>query len=143
MSPHSDQEYKKLLTDVIQRQIMLLGPTIAVTKARQVPGITVADDGTVVSFTGDPQQLTQQLIEQFVELSGLIVKKTMEPLLASYPGLTNVVTVNAGGSLPQPTQPLQSTPGPQQTTTQPVQNMTLTQQNNQGLSQPMQKIVNG
>ncbi len=94
MSPHSDQEYKKLLTDVIQRQIMLLGPTIAVTKARQVPGITVADDGTVVSFTGDPQQLTQQLIEQFVELSGLIVRKTMEPLLANYPALANVVSIN-------------------------------------------------
>jgi hypothetical protein len=94
MTPHSDQEYKKLLTDVIQRQIMLLGPTIAVTKARQVPGIIVADDGTVVSFTGDPQQLIQQLIEQFVELSGLIVRKTMEPLLANYPALTNVVSMN-------------------------------------------------
>lgn len=142
MSPHSDQEYKKLLTEVIQRQIMLLGPTIAVTKARQVPGIAVADDGTVVSFTGDPQQLTQQLIEQFVELSGLIVRKTMEPLLASYPGLTNVVTVNARGSLPQPEQSLPRTPAPQQNTAQPVQTMTSPQQNQQVVSQPMQKIVN-
>jgi len=108
MTPHSDQEYKKLLTDVIQRQIMLLGPTIAVTKARQVPGIIVADDGTVVSFTGDPQQLIQQLIEQFVELSGLIVRKTMEPLLGNYPALTNVVSMNnsSNQNLSQTTPPV-------------------------------------
>ncbi|GIW62054.1 MAG: hypothetical protein KatS3mg089_0906 [Patescibacteria group bacterium] len=139
MSPHSDQEYKKLLTDVIQRQIMLLGPTIAVTKARQVPGITVADDGTVVSFTGDPQQLTQQLIEQFVELSGLIVRKTMEPLLASYPGLTNIVQMNSkvsDSNTAQPPQPLTSS---NQTTAQPIQNAT---SNQQTAEQPMPKIVN-
>lgn len=139
MSPHSDQEYKKLLTDVIQRQIMLLGPTIAVTKARQVPGITVADDGTVVSFTGDPQKLTQQLIEQFVELSGLIVRKTMEPLLANYPGLTNLVQMNSKiptSNTAQPSQPLTSS---NQTTTQPIQNAT---SNQQTVEQTMPKIVN-
>lgn len=87
MQPQTDGDYKKLLTEVIKKQIIILGPSITLVKARNVPGLTVADDGTVVTLSGNPQEITQKLIEQFMELSGLIVKKTMEPLLATYPGL--------------------------------------------------------
>jgi hypothetical protein len=88
MQPNTD--YKKLLTDVIQKQMIILGPTIALAKARNVKGLTIADDGTVVDIEGQPQELIQGLIDQFVQLSGLIVKKTMEPLLSIYPdGVAN------------------------------------------------------
>jgi len=83
MQPNTD--YKKLLTEVIQKQMVILGPSIALAKARNVKGLTVADDGTVVNIDGQPQELIQGLIDQFVQLSGLIVKKTMEPLLSIYP----------------------------------------------------------
>lgn len=107
-------DYKKLLTDVIKKQMVILGPAITLAKARNVKGLIVADDGTVTDMQGPPQELIQNLIEQFVQLSGLIVKKTMEPLLSIYPdGNPN----------------LQSTPppaGPQiisnQTSSNPTQN---------------------
>jgi hypothetical protein len=83
MQPNTD--YKKLLTEVIQKQMVILGPSISLAKARNVKGLTVADDGTVVNIEGQPQELIQGLIDQFVQLSGLIVKKTMEPLLSAYP----------------------------------------------------------
>ncbi|MDP3987809.1 MAG: hypothetical protein Q8P80_01555 [Candidatus Levybacteria bacterium] len=86
MLPKTDGEYQKLLTEVIKKQIIVLGPDITLAKARNVPGLSVADDGTITAISGDPQQITQKLIEQFMELSGQIVKKTMEPLLANYPG---------------------------------------------------------
>ena len=76
----SDGDHQKLLTQVIQKQIVILGPDITLTKARNVKGLTIADDGTVTAMSGDPQELTKQLIEQFMELSGLIVKKTMESI---------------------------------------------------------------
>jgi hypothetical protein len=78
-------DYKKLLTEVIQKQMVILGPTITLAKARNVKGLTIADDGTVTAMEGQPQELIQGLIDQFVQLSGLIVKKTMEPLLSIYP----------------------------------------------------------
>lgn len=81
MEGKSIGDYQKLLTEVIKKQIVILGPDITLVKARNVPGLTVADDGTVTAISGDPQLLTQKLVEQFMELSGLIVKKTMEPLL--------------------------------------------------------------
>lgn len=82
MQPQSAQDYKQLLTEVIKKQIVILGPDITLSKARNVKGITVSDDGTVTDVVGSAQEVTQALIDQFVQLSGLIVKKTMEPLLA-------------------------------------------------------------
>lgn len=89
-TPKTDGDFQKLLTDVIKKQIIVLGPDITLVKARNVKGLTISDDGTVTNFAGDPKELVQDLIDQFVQLSGLIVKKTMEPLLANYPGLANI-----------------------------------------------------
>lgn len=83
MKPQSIEDYQKLLTDVIKKQIIILGPAITLTKARNVKGLDIDNDGTVTKITGDPHDITQQLIDQFMELSGLIVKKTMEPLLSA------------------------------------------------------------
>lgn len=85
MQPNPNPDYKQLLTEVIKKQMVILGPTITLAKARNVKGLTVLDDGTVSSIQGSPQELIQALIDQFVQLSGLIVKKTMEPLLSMYP----------------------------------------------------------
>lgn len=98
MQPQTQEDYKKLLTQVIQKQMVILGPTITLAKARNVKGLTVADDGTVVNMEGQPQTLIQGLIDQFVQLSGLIVKKTMEPLLSAYPD----------GAVVSPTPPINS-----------------------------------
>lgn len=87
MGEISLEEYKKLLTEIIKKQIVILGPDITLVKARNVSSLTVADDGSVTAVAGDPQKALQALIDQYVSLSGLIVKKTMEPLLAKYPSL--------------------------------------------------------
>lgn len=98
MQPKPGQDYKQLLTDVIKKQIVILGPGITLTKARNVKGLTIADDGTVTAMQGQPQELIQALIDQFVQLSGLIVRKTMEPLLSAYPdGVKTAETNPAAG----------------------------------------------
>lgn len=103
MQPNTD--YKKLLTEVIQKQMVILGPSIALAKARNVKGLTIADDGSVVNIDGQPQELIQGLIDQFVQLSGLIVKKTMEPLLSVYPdGVANSLPNVAAPTPAAPTQ---------------------------------------
>ncbi len=110
-----NQDYKQLLTDVIKKQIVILGPDITLSKARNVKGLVVADDGTVTSYSGSPQETTQALIDQFVQLSGLIVKKTMEPLLVAFPD------GSASAAQPQPTTQVQpATTIPVQTVTPPA-----------------------
>lgn len=110
-------DYKKVLTEVIQKQMIILGPAITLAKARNVQGLTVADDGTITEMSGSPQVLIQSLIDQFVQLSGLIVKKTMEPLLANFPdGVPNVPAASPESQSMPPSplsQPQEQTPPPQ------------------------------
>jgi len=129
MDAKSLGDHQKLLTDVIKKQIVILGPDITLAKARNVAGLTVADDGTVTAITGDPKLLTQQLVDQFMELSGLIVKKTMEPLLASsVDGDTKKEVLDAVIAAPPPVAPptpITPTPTPTPAPTTPPANPTL------------------
>lgn len=106
MQPAQDTDYKKLLTEVIQKQMVILGPGITLAKARNVKGLSVNDSGIVTEIQGPPQELIQGLIDQFVQLSGLIVRKTMEPLLSGYPdGVANLSRpLQAASPAPQESQ---------------------------------------
>lgn len=112
MMPNTDTDYKKLFSELIKKQILVLGPDITLAKVRNVIGITVDVNGDVQKIDGDPQSLLQNLINQFVELSGLIVKKTMESILTSYPGMAGIVVTGAFGGAGAPTvsQPAQTIP---------------------------------
>lgn len=89
----SIDDYKKVMSEIIQRQMVILGPDIALLKARNVEGLAVGSDGFVTNLDGDPSDLLQKLIDEYVALSGLIVKKAMEPLLRKYPNLAAVTGV--------------------------------------------------
>ena len=74
--------------------------------------------GAVVAISGDPQVLLSQLIDQFVELSGLIVKKTMESILMSHPdgfAILNAQMSPSSGAAPiqtaPPVQPIRQAQG--------------------------------
>ena len=41
MQPQTDGDYQKLLTEVIKKQIVILGPDITLAKARNVKGLTL------------------------------------------------------------------------------------------------------
>ncbi|MEK7553211.1 MAG: hypothetical protein AAB504_00755 [Patescibacteria group bacterium] len=85
------EQYKSLLTEVIQKQIVILGPNIAVLKARNVKELKIEDNGTVDEINGDPQAVFQKLMDEYVALSGLIVKNAMDSVLAKYPSLNKKV----------------------------------------------------
>lgn len=87
MLPQTDEDYKKMFSELIKRQMLVLGPDITLSKVKNVPGLIVDEGGEVTQINGDSQQLMQELISQFVELSGLIVKKTMESIMTTYPGM--------------------------------------------------------
>jgi hypothetical protein len=78
-------EFISLFNEIIQRQTVVLGPDISVIIAKKVEGLNFSEEGKVTDFSGDPQQLLQNLINGYVNLSGLIVRKTIEPLLQKHP----------------------------------------------------------
>lgn len=109
MQPQTDSDYKKIFTELIKKQMIVLGPDITLAKVKSVQGVQVNEQGEVTNIQGDPQALLQMLINQFVELSGAIVKKTMESILTTYPGIAGMAVgaVNAQTSSATPTPPPQ------------------------------------
>lgn len=82
-----NQEYQKLLTEIIQKQIAILGPAIAVMKARNILGLEVKDDGIVTNVEGNPQEIVRNLVDEYVDLSGQIVKNALSSVFLKYPEL--------------------------------------------------------
>lgn len=80
-------EYKNLINDIIAKQILILGPDIVLLKARNVPGLKISNNGEVLDLAGDPQEILQHLIDEYIALSGQIVKNILNPVFAKYPDI--------------------------------------------------------
>ena len=84
------EQYKSLIIEIIAKQAVILGPEIAVLKARNVPGIEVSSNGIVTDITGDPAEALKKLIDEYVDLSGQIVKNALGSIFSKYPNIKNV-----------------------------------------------------
>ncbi len=82
-----NQQYTALISEVIKKQSVILGPEIAILKARTVKNLVIADDGKVVSVGPNPKETLQSLVDQYVELSGQIVKNALGSIFAKYSNL--------------------------------------------------------
>ena len=84
------EQYQALLSDIIAKQIIILGRDIAVVKARNVPDIVVDVSGKVTAIDGDPKIALQKLVNEYVALSGQIVRNTLTSIFNKYPTLSVV-----------------------------------------------------
>lgn len=81
------EQYIALIGEIIKKQSLILGPEIAILKARSVPGLMVDNDGKVTGVGDNPKETLQSLVDQYVELSGLIVKNALGSIFAKYPDI--------------------------------------------------------
>jgi hypothetical protein len=81
------KQYSELISEIIKKQSVILGPEIAILKARSVTGLMVDNDGVVTGVGVNPKETLQNLIDQYVELSGQIVKNALGSIFAKYPDL--------------------------------------------------------
>jgi hypothetical protein len=79
------ENYKNVIDEIIAKQTVVLGPDIVLLKARNVKGLNLTADGKVESIDGDPQQVLQNLVNEYVNLSGQIMKNILNPVLQKYP----------------------------------------------------------
>lgn len=83
----TQQDYQSLLTDLIKKQMVMLGPSVALSKAKKVSSLQVLEDGQVTAINGDPQQALNALANEYMQLSGEIANATLKSLLEKYPGI--------------------------------------------------------
>ncbi len=76
-----------MLTDLIQKQMVVLGPNIALDKAKKIPGVSVSPDGTVTDISGDGQTVLKGVANEYMTLSGQIAQMTINTLLEKYPSV--------------------------------------------------------
>ena len=79
--------YKNLMTEIIRKQMDVLGQEMAIGKARNVMGLKIKDDGEVAGIVGSPEEILQDLVQVYISLSGEIVKNILSPVFAKYPDI--------------------------------------------------------
>lgn len=79
------EQYKSVMAEIIAKQSVILGPDMAIMRAKKVSGIEVSEKGEVTEITGDPADALKRLIDTYVELSGQIVKNALGPIFMKYP----------------------------------------------------------
>jgi hypothetical protein len=79
------EEYGKMLTDLIQTQMVILGPNIVLDKARKVAGLKVGSSGAVLDMSGDPQMILKSLAGEYEALSGPVAQMALSSVLKKYP----------------------------------------------------------
>ncbi|KKR79961.1 MAG: hypothetical protein UU73_C0006G0034 [Candidatus Daviesbacteria bacterium GW2011_GWA1_41_61] len=81
----TQDQYCHIITDLIKKQMVMLGPNVALGQVRRVEGLKVSDEGVVVELTGDPQAVLSAVARQYMALSGAIAQMTLESVIAQYP----------------------------------------------------------
>ena len=81
------EQYKAVMTEIIAKQSIILGPDMAVARAKKVSGIEIGGKGEVLGIDGDAADALKRLIDTYVELSGQIVKNALGPIFTKYPDI--------------------------------------------------------
>ncbi|KKT37801.1 MAG: hypothetical protein UW27_C0009G0006 [Parcubacteria group bacterium GW2011_GWA1_44_13] len=81
------EQYKAVMSEIIAKQSIILGPDMAVARAKKVSGIEIGGKGEVLGIDGDAADALKRLIDTYVELSGQIVKNALGPIFTKYPDI--------------------------------------------------------
>lgn len=81
------EQYITLVLEIIAKQSVILGEEMAILKARNVAELKIDDKGQVLDIEGDPHAALQKLIDEYVALSGQIVKNVLGPIFSKYPDI--------------------------------------------------------
>ncbi|MBI5078155.1 MAG: hypothetical protein HZB11_02180 [Candidatus Yonathbacteria bacterium] len=81
------EQYKAVMSEIISKQSVILGPDMAIMRAKKVSGIEIGGKGEVMSISGDAADALKRLIDTYVELSGQIVKNALGPIFTKYPDI--------------------------------------------------------
>ena len=83
----NNEDYKNIITDLVKKQIIMVGPNVALSVARKVAEVKIEDDGTVTEINGDPQAAMENVTNQYMNLSGQIARVTLKTILEKYPNI--------------------------------------------------------
>ncbi len=81
------QTYKKFLTELVRRHMVIFGPSIALDIAKSVNGLTIDSTGDVTAIADSPMVVMQKVVTLYQELSEPVVLLQFRLLLDQYPDI--------------------------------------------------------
>ena len=81
------QTYKKFLTELVRRHMVIFGTNIGREIAGSIPSLTVDQTGEVTAINGSPVEAVQKLVSKYQELSEPVVFLQLRLLLDKYPNI--------------------------------------------------------
>ncbi len=82
-SPTVPTDYQHVLSEFLQKQIKIFGPSLTLAKVKDVKGMTIEKSGTIKKIEGDVQALFQEVVKKFMPLSEFAVKNSLQSIIAS------------------------------------------------------------
>lgn len=82
---NQEEQYKAVISEIIAKQSLILGPEMAIMRAKKIEALDISPKGEVVSIKGDPAEALKKLVDIYVELSGQIVRNALTPIFIKYP----------------------------------------------------------
>jgi len=85
------EQYHQLLTELIQTQMVILGPSTGLDVPQHVSGLEIDSSGKVEKLLANPQLILNELSGLYTEISPHTTKKTLQTLLTQYPDIQKPV----------------------------------------------------
>ena len=80
-----EEQYRAVISEIIAKQSLILGPEMAIMRAKKIQELEISAQGEIVSIKGDPAEALKKLVDIYVELSGQIVRNALTPIFIKYP----------------------------------------------------------
>jgi hypothetical protein len=84
------EDYKSFINEMVQKQMVIIGPQIAFDKAKNIPGLSIDAAGTVISLSGDPYLVVKNLLDEYSSLSQPITQTILCSAIEKYPALKEI-----------------------------------------------------
>jgi hypothetical protein len=79
------EHYKQVLTTMLQGLSEILDDHIIKEKVKDIKGLKIGANSKIEVLEGNPQKITLEVMDKFIDLSNEVVAKTFQPLLKKYP----------------------------------------------------------
>ncbi|HSW97638.1 MAG TPA: hypothetical protein VLF89_07480 [Candidatus Saccharimonadales bacterium] len=78
MQPPDSATENQELSNLIKKHISIFGPDITFAQLKEIKGLEIDADGSIVKIEGDKKQIEKQILETWTTLSSFLAKKITE-----------------------------------------------------------------
>ena len=80
------EDYKKTISELLRKHMVVLGPNIALAVARKIPALKLADNGDALEIAGDPKAALAAVADAYITFAGEISVMLLGSVTGEYHG---------------------------------------------------------